>query len=75
MKKHTDKKLFVSIHPSIIQETESLLDLVLGVETQTSTQSPGEPEELKNHVSQRLQRELSSFFNILLLRLTHAADR
>ncbi|XP_038583057.1 rotatin [Micropterus salmoides] len=57
------------------QETESLLDLVLGVETQTSTQSPGEPEELKNHVSQRLQRELSSFFNILLLRLTHAADR
>lgn len=63
------------IHPSIFQETMSLLNLLLGVETQNSTQSPGEPEELKNHVSQRLQRELTSFFNTLLLRLTHTADR
>uniref|UniRef100_A0AAQ5ZNA0 Rotatin N-terminal domain-containing protein n=1 Tax=Amphiprion ocellaris TaxID=80972 RepID=A0AAQ5ZNA0_AMPOC len=32
-------------------------------------------EELKNRVSQRLQRELTSFFNTLLLRLTHTTDR
>ncbi|XP_022063068.2 rotatin isoform X3 [Acanthochromis polyacanthus] len=57
------------------QETASLLNLLLGVETQTSTQSPGEQEELKNRVSQRLQRELTSFFNTLLLRLTHTTDR
>lgn len=63
------------IHPSIIQETDSLLNLLLGVETQTSTQSSGEPEELKNLVSQRLQRELTSFFNLLLLRLTDTTDR
>lgn len=65
----------MSLHPSIIQEAESLLNLLLGVETQTSTQSSGEPEELKNHVSQRLQRELTSFFNLLLLRLTDTIDR
>lgn len=69
------KTLLVSIPPSIFQETESLLNLLLGVETQSSTQSPGEPEELKSHVSQRLQRELTSFFNLLLLRLTHTTDR
>ncbi|XP_071341447.1 rotatin isoform X2 [Trachinotus anak] len=57
------------------QETASLLNLLLVVETQMSAQSPGEPEELKNHVSQRLQRELTSFFNTLLLRLTHTTDR
>uniref|UniRef100_A0A8C4NW54 Rotatin n=1 Tax=Dicentrarchus labrax TaxID=13489 RepID=A0A8C4NW54_DICLA len=54
---------------------QSLLNLLLGVETQTSTQSPGEPEELKNHVSQKLQRELTSFFNLLLLRLSTTTDR
>nr|XP_046227277.1 rotatin isoform X2 [Scatophagus argus] len=57
------------------QETESLLNLLLGVETQTPAQSSGQPEELKNHVSQKLQRELTSFFNLLLLRLTHTTDR
>ncbi|CAG5895883.1 unnamed protein product [Menidia menidia] len=57
------------------QETAALLHLLLGVETRTSTQSPGEPEELKNHVSQRLQRELTGFFNTLLLRLSHTTDR
>lgn len=60
---------------SIIQETESLLNLLLGVETQTSAQSPGESEELKSHVSQRLQRELTSFFNLLLQRLACTTDR
>ncbi|XP_068613541.1 rotatin-like [Brachionichthys hirsutus] len=57
------------------QETESLLNLLLGIETQTSTQSSAEPDELKNSINQRLQRELTSFFNLLLLRLTHNTDR
>ncbi|KAM4533766.1 rotatin isoform 2-T2 [Odontesthes bonariensis] len=57
------------------QETAALLHLLLGVETQASPQSPREPEELKNHVSQRLQRELTGFFNTLLLRLSHTTDR
>lgn len=57
------------------QETASILNLLLGVETQASTQSPVGPEEEKNHVSQRLQKELTSFFNTLLLRLTQTADR
>ncbi|XP_031705992.1 rotatin isoform X1 [Anarrhichthys ocellatus] len=57
------------------QETASILNLLLGVETQASTQSPGAPEELKNHVSQRLQKELTGFFNSLLLRLSQTTDR
>lgn len=63
------------IRPSVMQETASLLNLLLGVETQAPTQSPAEPEEMKSHVSQRLQRELSGFFHTLLLRLTHTSDR
>ncbi|XP_070708807.1 rotatin [Pempheris klunzingeri] len=70
-----DKDLRWILELLLNQETESLLNLLLGVETQTSTQSHGQPEELKNHVSQRLQRELTSFFNILLLRLTYTTDR
>lgn len=70
-----NKKSLVSIHASLKQETESLLNLLLGVETQTSAQSSGELEELKNLVSQRLQRELTSLFNILLLRLKDTTDR
>ncbi|XP_074478622.1 rotatin isoform X2 [Sebastes fasciatus] len=70
-----DKDLRWILELLLDQETASLLNLLLGVETQTSTQSPGEPEELKNHVSQRLQRELTSFFNILLLRLAQTTDR
>lgn len=61
---------------SSVWQEESLLDLLLGVESQSSAPSPGEPEEeLRNHVSQRLQRELTSFFNLLLPRLTHTTDR
>ncbi|XP_042366374.1 rotatin [Plectropomus leopardus] len=70
-----DKDLRWILKLLLNQETASLLNLLLGVETQTSAQSPGELEELKNHVSQRLQRELTSFFNILLLRLAHTTDR
>ncbi|XP_037550072.1 rotatin [Nematolebias whitei] len=57
------------------QETAALLHLPLGVETQSSTQSREEPEELKNHVRQRLQRELTSFFSTLLHRLSLTSDR
>nr|XP_019942842.1 PREDICTED: rotatin [Paralichthys olivaceus] len=57
------------------QESVSLLNLLLVVETQTSTQNSGEPEEVKNHVGQRLQRELTSFFNTLLLRISCTTDR
>ncbi|KAK1885332.1 Rotatin, partial [Dissostichus eleginoides] len=57
------------------QESASLLSLLLGVETQTSSQTSEESEEQKNHVGQRLQRELSSFFNTILLRVTHTTDR
>ncbi|CAB1414356.1 unnamed protein product, partial [Pleuronectes platessa] len=35
----------------------------------------GEPEELKNHIGQILQRELTGFFNTLLLRLSCTTDR
>ncbi|KAL7373427.1 hypothetical protein ABVT39_006513 [Epinephelus coioides] len=70
-----DKDLRWILELLLNQEAASLLNLLLGVETQTSTQSQGEPEELKNHISQRLQRELTSFFNILLLRLAHTTDR
>ncbi|XP_074549511.1 rotatin isoform X3 [Halichoeres trimaculatus] len=70
-----DKDLHWILELLLNQEAASLLNLLLGVETQTSTQSPGELEELKNHVSQRLQRELTSFFNTLLLRVTNTTDR
>uniref|UniRef100_A0A665VL78 Rotatin n=1 Tax=Echeneis naucrates TaxID=173247 RepID=A0A665VL78_ECHNA len=56
-------------------ESGSLLNLLLVVETQTSSQGPGESEELKNHVNQRLQRELTGFFKTLLLCLAHTTDR
>uniref|UniRef100_A0A3Q2X1X5 Rotatin n=1 Tax=Haplochromis burtoni TaxID=8153 RepID=A0A3Q2X1X5_HAPBU len=57
------------------QDAVSLLNLLLGVENQTSTQSTGEHQEVKNHVSQRLQRELTHFFNTLLRCLSHTTDR
>ncbi|XP_068160422.1 rotatin isoform X2 [Antennarius striatus] len=59
----------------LLNQTESLLNLLLGVENQTPPQSLAEPEELKNHINQRLQRELTIFFNVLLLRLTTNTDR
>uniref|UniRef100_A0A3P8VNZ8 Rotatin n=1 Tax=Cynoglossus semilaevis TaxID=244447 RepID=A0A3P8VNZ8_CYNSE len=51
-----------------------ILELLLN-QTQASTENTGEPQELKNRVSQRLQRELTSFFNTLLLCLTRTTDR
>ncbi|XP_012712810.2 rotatin isoform X1 [Fundulus heteroclitus] len=57
------------------QETAALLHLLLGVETQSWTRSSEEPEEIKNHISQRLQRELINLFNTLLVRLSNTTDK
>ncbi|KAM4718964.1 rotatin isoform 2-T2 [Anableps anableps] len=57
------------------QETAALLHLLLGMETQNLTQSLEDPEDTKNHISQRLQRELTNFFNTLLIRLSNTTDR
>ncbi|XP_030612443.1 rotatin isoform X2 [Archocentrus centrarchus] len=70
-----DKDLSWILELLLNQDAVSLLNLLLGVETQTSTPSTGEHQELKNHVSQRLQRELTHFFNTLLRRLSHTTDR
>ncbi|XP_029385269.1 rotatin isoform X2 [Echeneis naucrates] len=70
-----DKDLCWILELLVNQESGSLLNLLLVVETQTSSQGPGESEELKNHVNQRLQRELTGFFKTLLLCLAHTTDR
>uniref|UniRef100_I3KA67 Rotatin n=1 Tax=Oreochromis niloticus TaxID=8128 RepID=I3KA67_ORENI len=70
-----DKDLRWILELLLNQDAVSLLNLLLGVETQTSTQSTGEHQEVKNHVSQRLQRELTHFFNTLLRCLSHTTDR
>ncbi|XP_014855672.1 PREDICTED: rotatin isoform X1 [Poecilia mexicana] len=57
------------------QETAALLHLLLGMESQMLTQSLEDPEEIKSHVNQRLQRELIKFFNTLLIRLSNTTDR
>ncbi|XP_041718139.1 rotatin isoform X1 [Coregonus clupeaformis] len=61
------------------QESNSLLDLLLGEELQTHTPthpaSQGETEELRAQINQRLQRELTGFMNTLLHRLKHTTDR
>ncbi|XP_055364222.1 rotatin [Betta splendens] len=54
-----------------VAQEESLLNWPL----QISTQSPGGVEELKNHLSQKIQRELTTFFHTLILRLRHTTDR
>lgn len=45
------------------------------MESQMLTQSSEDPEEIKNHINQRLQRELIKFFNTLLIRLSNTNDR
>ncbi|XP_054893748.1 rotatin isoform X2 [Poeciliopsis prolifica] len=57
------------------QETAALLHLLLGMESQMLTQSLEHPEEIKNHINQRLQKELIKFFNTLLIRLSNTTDR
>uniref|UniRef100_A0A4W5JS60 Rotatin n=1 Tax=Hucho hucho TaxID=62062 RepID=A0A4W5JS60_9TELE len=77
-----DKDLRWILELLLKQETNSLLDLLLGEESQTHTPthtaSQGETEELvelRAQINQRLQRELTGFINTLLHRLTHTTDR
>ncbi|XP_030624643.1 rotatin [Chanos chanos] len=59
------------------QETNALLNLLPGAERGADARraTQGEAEDLQGLVSQRLQRELTAFFNTLLQRLTHTSDR
>uniref|UniRef100_A0A8C7PKK7 Rotatin n=1 Tax=Oncorhynchus mykiss TaxID=8022 RepID=A0A8C7PKK7_ONCMY len=66
----------------LLKQTNSLLDLLLGEDSQTHTPthtaSQGETEELvelRAQINQRLQRELTGFINTLLHRLRHTTDR
>uniref|UniRef100_A0A8C7YZJ6 Rotatin n=1 Tax=Oryzias sinensis TaxID=183150 RepID=A0A8C7YZJ6_9TELE len=68
---------FKRVHAEFVPDEEDrdlrwILELLLN---QSSNQSTEQPEELKNRMSQTLQRELISFFNTLLLRLSHTTDR
>uniref|UniRef100_A0A8C8LXY0 Rotatin N-terminal domain-containing protein n=1 Tax=Oncorhynchus tshawytscha TaxID=74940 RepID=A0A8C8LXY0_ONCTS len=51
----------------LLKQTNSLLDLLLGEDSQTHTST--------HAINQRLQRELTGFINTLLHRLTHTTDR
>uniref|UniRef100_A0A3Q2CYB9 Rotatin n=1 Tax=Cyprinodon variegatus TaxID=28743 RepID=A0A3Q2CYB9_CYPVA len=55
----------------LLNQTAALLHLLHGAETQ----SLDDPEEVTKHVSQRLQRELTNFFNTLMIRLSNTTDR
>uniref|UniRef100_A0A3Q2Z0W8 Rotatin n=1 Tax=Hippocampus comes TaxID=109280 RepID=A0A3Q2Z0W8_HIPCM len=70
-----DKDLRWMLELLLNEETVSLLNLLPGVETASPGQHPEEPEEVKNHVSQKLQRELTNLFKNLLRQLTHTSDR
>lgn len=54
------------------KERKTLLGLLVRAEAPSSQ---GEAEEARALVSQRLQKELSGFFNTLLHCLTHTSDR
>ncbi|XP_029698407.1 rotatin isoform X3 [Takifugu rubripes] len=68
-----DKDLRWILELLLNQDTESLLNLLHGVESQSSAQGSREPAQ--NHVSRGLQRELTTFFNLVLLRLADTTDR
>ncbi|XP_057680380.1 rotatin isoform X1 [Corythoichthys intestinalis] len=70
-----DKDLRWMLELLLNEETSSLLNLLPGVETARPGQHPEEPEQVKNHVCQKLQRELNSFFKNLLSHLAHTSDR
>ncbi|XP_061614048.1 rotatin isoform X3 [Phyllopteryx taeniolatus] len=59
----------------LLLNEEAVFNLLPGVETASPGQHPDEPQEVKNHVSQKLQRELTSLFKNLLCHLTHTSDR
>uniref|UniRef100_A0A673ANH1 Rotatin n=1 Tax=Sphaeramia orbicularis TaxID=375764 RepID=A0A673ANH1_9TELE len=64
---------FRQVHTEFVSDQEDkdlrwILELLLN-------QVHTEQEEMKNQVSQRLQRELTTFFNTLLLRLRNTSDK
>uniref|UniRef100_A0A8C7PMN1 Rotatin n=1 Tax=Oncorhynchus mykiss TaxID=8022 RepID=A0A8C7PMN1_ONCMY len=67
-----DKDLRWILELLLKQETNSLLDLLLGEDSQGETE---ELVELRAQINQRLQRELTGFINTLLHRLRHTTDR
>uniref|UniRef100_A0A8C2IE57 Rotatin n=1 Tax=Cyprinus carpio TaxID=7962 RepID=A0A8C2IE57_CYPCA len=71
---HQDLKWLLEL---LLNQSHTLLNLLLSGEAQTHTQiqSQGEEDKLQAHLSHRLQRELTGLFNTLLLRMTHTSDR
>uniref|UniRef100_A0AAX7TFN2 Rotatin N-terminal domain-containing protein n=1 Tax=Astatotilapia calliptera TaxID=8154 RepID=A0AAX7TFN2_ASTCA len=70
---------FTQIHTEFAADSEDedlrwILELLLN-QVHIMTCSTGEHQEVKNHVSQRLQRELTHFFKTLLRCLSHTTDR
>ncbi|XP_061661495.1 rotatin isoform X2 [Syngnathoides biaculeatus] len=59
----------------LLLNEDAVFNLLPGVETANPGQHPDESQEVKNHVRQKLQRELTSLFKILLCHLTHTSDR
>ncbi|XP_077480740.1 rotatin-like [Stigmatopora argus] len=70
-----DKDLRWMLELLLNEGTSPLLNLLPGVDTARPGQNPDESEEVKNHVCQKLQRELNSLFKNLLTRLAHTSDR
>ncbi|XP_077365448.1 rotatin isoform X2 [Festucalex cinctus] len=70
-----DKDLRWMLELLLNEERVSLLNLLPGVESASPSQHPDESEEVKNHISQKLQRELTNLFKNLLCQLTHTSDR
>uniref|UniRef100_A0A673ANH3 Rotatin n=1 Tax=Sphaeramia orbicularis TaxID=375764 RepID=A0A673ANH3_9TELE len=70
---------FRQVHTEFVSDQEDkdlrwILELLLN-QVHTGSQNLREQEEMKNQVSQRLQRELTTFFNTLLLRLRNTSDK
>uniref|UniRef100_A0A3B3DE61 Rotatin n=1 Tax=Oryzias melastigma TaxID=30732 RepID=A0A3B3DE61_ORYME len=70
---------FKRVHAEFVPDAEDrdlrwILELLLN-QVHIPLHFLSRPEELKNRMSQTLQRELTSFFNTLLLRLSHTTDR
>ncbi|KAM6977649.1 rotatin [Aplochiton taeniatus] len=70
-----DKDLRWILELILNQESNTLLDLLLSSDSPAGAQSQGEPDDRRTQVTQRLQRELTGFFNTLLQRLTRTTDR
>ncbi|XP_049604680.1 rotatin [Syngnathus scovelli] len=70
-----DKDLRWMLELLLNEESVSLLNLLPGAEPGTPDQDSEEPEDVKNYVSQKLQRELTGLFKNVLSQLTCTSDR